>query len=116
MRRGFTLIEALIALVLFEFGMLALVATNALIARDLAAFKRRASAHALASQRVELLRARACDAPAAGVADSAGFVETWTVAVQGSHSSIVDSVAFALPRGRQSSVVVRASLLCGHRI
>ena len=101
------------ALVLFEFGMLALVATSALVARDVAAFKRRAMAHALATQRVERLRPSACVAPAAGIVDSAGFAETWTVTSQGSRRIISDSVAFALPRGRRSNVVIRTSILCG---
>lgn len=112
MRGGFTLIEALVALVIFEFGMLAVVATSALVARDIAAFKRRTLAHALAMQRVELLRPVACEAPGAGSIDSAGFVETWSVASQGVRRTISDSVAFVLPRGRPANVVVRATTLC----
>ena len=58
--KGFTLIEVLIALVIFEFGMLALAATSAVAARDLGVANRRMKANAIARNRVELLRADAC--------------------------------------------------------
>ena len=113
MRNGFTLIEALVALVIFELGMLALVAASAATARDLGTAHRRAHALTLARARVGSLHAMACAAPEAGTTLGAGgFRETWRVQVDGRRRIVTDSVAFAVTRGRTSSVVVRAAAIC----
>lgn len=113
MRHGFTLIEVLVALVVFEFGMLALAATSAVAARSLAEAERRTRARALATARVEQLRPRACLAPESGATIAAGgLAESWSVVVIGPRRDIRDSVTVVLPRGRSTSVVVRASVLC----
>jgi prepilin-type N-terminal cleavage/methylation domain-containing protein len=112
-RNGFTLIEALVALVIFALGMLAVVATSAATARDLGIAHRRAHALTLARDRVGSLHAVACAAPEAGSALGAGgFLEIWRVEVDGRRRIVVDSVAFAVARGRMTSVVVRAAAIC----
>jgi Tfp pilus assembly protein PilV len=112
-RRGSSLIEALIALVLFQFGMLALVATSAVAARDLAAAHRHARAQALATNRVEQLRARACPASVAGsMSWPGGLTEYWRVEASGTRRIISDSVELLLPRGRRASHVIQAHVLC----
>lgn len=112
-RRGSSLIEALIALVLFEFGMLALAATSAVAAQDLAAANRRVRAQSLAANRVEHLRALACPAPVAGSAQwPGGLTEYWRVDAAGTRRIITDSVELLLPRGRRGSHVMQAHLLC----
>lgn len=113
MRSGFTLIETLVALVLFQFGMLAVAATSAVAARDLAVAQRIARAQSLARHRVELLRAMACSATGADSVTAAnGLREFWHVESLGPRRLITDSVDFALPRGRRGHVVMRASALC----
>ncbi len=113
MRRGFTLIEAIVALVLFQFGMLALAAAGALAARDLAIARQSARAQALARNRVELLRSSTCPPPGAGsVAHSHGLVEMWRVEAAGARRTITDSVDYALPRGARGHVVARAGTVC----
>ena len=113
MRSGFTLIEAIVALVLFQIAALALAATTALAARDLGVADRYARAHVLALDRVARLRAAACAGPAAGsVAHRGGLVEQWRVESAGSVHAIVDSVTLTLPRGRTGTVVVRGYELC----
>jgi|SRR5688500_7712621 Tfp pilus assembly protein PilV len=112
-RRGSSLIEALIALVLFQFGMLALVATSAVAARDLAAANRHARAQALAANRVEQLRAQACPASLAGsMSWPGGLTEYWRVEASGMRRIISDSVELLLPRGRRASHVMQAHVLC----
>jgi Tfp pilus assembly protein PilV len=112
-RKGFPLIEVLVALLIFEFGMLALAATSAVIARDLGAATRRARAHAQASHRVEGLRGTACSAGnvTAGLTHD-GLTEVWRVDATGDRRALADSVSFALSNGRRSHVVLRAWLLC----
>lgn len=113
MRSGFTLIEVLVALLIFEFGMLALAASSAVAARDIGLAGRRMRARSVATTRVEQLRARACLASESGVARTAeGFTEFWRVEGAGLRRDVRDSVAIVLPGGRTASVVVRASVLC----
>ena len=114
MRSGFTLIEALVALVLFEIGILALVSSSAVAARDLAIANRRTHARQVATVRVERLRASAC----AGAADGTlvldgGLTEKWRTTSAGAARTVSDSVDYLLPAGRRSSIVVRASVWCG---
>lgn len=112
MRRAFTLIEVIVALVLFEFGMLALAATSAMAARDLAEANLSVRAQALARNRVEQLRASPCPAPGAGSALVGALKEFWRVDAVGQTRIISDSVAFRLPRARHGSLVRRAWTIC----
>ena len=113
MRNGFTLIEVLIALVIFAFGMLALAATSAVAARDLAEANHRMRAQAIASNRVEQLRAGACGLSSMGGAEIRGpLKEIWRIDAVGSRRIIADSVEFPSTRGRRSSLVLRGWMLC----
>jgi type IV pilus modification protein PilV len=112
-RTGFTLIEVLIALVVFEFGMLALAAVAAVAARDLATASLTNRAHDLARNRVEQLRATACaTGPGAGETSSGGITEFWRVDASGALRILSDSVDFTLPRRRRANIVLRARRLC----
>lgn len=113
MRRGFTLIEVVLALLLFEFGMLALAATTVVAARDLSVANRRARAQSLAESRVAALRARPCPPTGSGSATVAGGLEEhWRVSGDGQAREIVDSVTMTLPGARRGSFVLRAWVLC----
>ena len=112
-RAGFTLVEALVALVLFEIGIMALVASGAVAARDLAAANRRTRARSAASEHVERLRVSACAASAHGRADIAGgLAESWRVEAAGPTRVITDSIEYLLPGAHRSRVVVRAFVMC----
>lgn len=114
MRAGFTLIEALIALVLFQIGMLALAATSAVAARDLGVANRRTRAHAVAAHRVARLRTGSCPSPASGTAKlGGGLTEHWRVDAAGKARIVSDSIVLVMPGGRTSSVVARVWTLCG---
>ena len=113
MRRGLTLIEVLIALVLLEFGMLALIASSGVAVRDLAIANRRVRARWIADDRVAQLRMTACTGPQAGSARApGGLTEFWQVAAIGSRRVIVDSVDIMLSSGRRDHLVARAWVLC----
>ena len=113
MRPAFTLIEVLVAMVLFEFGMLALAATSAVTARSFGVAVRRARAQSVAAARVEQLRAGACAVTLPGRASHTGFTESWRVDAIGRRRLIEDSVEIVLPRARRASVVRRAWTVCG---
>jgi Tfp pilus assembly protein PilV len=109
---GFTLVETLVALVLLQIGMLAVAATGAVAARELAIARRSAMAAEMARNRVETLRIGACATAGAGTVNGNGVVESWSVTGTGATRSIVDSVEYALPVGRRKSVVIRSEALC----
>ena len=114
MRNGFSLIEALVALVLFEIGMLALAATTAVAARDLGAATRRARAVTLAYNAVEQMRVGVCVSPSGDGQrqQPGGYTEFWRVEVAGPRRVITDSVVFTRPVGGPGHVVARAEALC----
>jgi len=112
MRGGFTLIEVLIALLLFELGMLALTGVAAVAARDLASANRTARAHALARNRVEMLRSTRCPSPVSGSTSANGINERWRVTAEENTRRIADSVEFTLPSGRIRRVVREAWVVC----
>ena len=113
MRAGFTLIEAMVALVLFQIAALALTAAGAVAARDLAVAMRHTRAQHMAADRVARLRATACGSPTTGgVVHPGGLTEHWAVTANGRVRAIADSVAMVLPGGRQGAVVVRGWELC----
>jgi Tfp pilus assembly protein PilV len=111
-RYGFTLIEMLVALILFEFAMLALAATATVAARNLAAANLGVRAQELARTRVELLRAGNCPGVADGTSQSLGVTEFWSVRAEGAIRMVSDSVEYALPDGRHRRLVVSAWVLC----
>jgi len=59
-RRGFTIIEIMIAIVVLTVGVLGMVTTAALVTRMIARGQRSASASAFAARRVERMRIAAC--------------------------------------------------------
>lgn len=114
MRKGFSLVEALVALALFQIGMLALAATTIVAARDLGSSARRARAASIAALRVERIRISACDdgSRTGESLGQQGFRESWRVTATDRRRSISDSVSFQLPTGRESHVVARGDVLC----
>ncbi len=65
-KRGFTIIEVIIAIIVLTVGVLGLVTTAALVTRMIARGQRSAVASAFGARRLERLRAGACTARANG--------------------------------------------------
>ena len=112
MRRGFTLVETLVALVLVQFGLLAVAAASALAARELAVATRAARARDVARERIELLRPGACAADAAGSRVTLELAEHWSVRGTAAYRVVRDSVAYRLPAGREGRLVFEQIVLC----
>ena len=112
MRRGFTLVETLVALVLVQFGLLAVAAASALAARELAVATRTARARDIARERIELLRIAACAANAEGSRVTLEWTEHWAVRGATSYRVVRDSVSYPLPAGREGRLVLEHIVLC----
>src|SRR5687768_4166543 len=112
MRRGFTLVETLVALVLVQFGLLALAAASALAARELAVASRAARARDVARERIELLRPAACAGDAQGSRFSLELTEHWSVRGTPGYRIVRDSISYKLPAGREGRLVVEQIVLC----
>jgi Tfp pilus assembly protein PilV len=111
-RLGFTLLEVLIAVVLIDVGLLALVAGSAVLIRQTADMRARNAAVRAAANRLQLLGAGACVARSGTANGPLGIRETWSVEVRGdSVRDVRDSVVYtaaATPR----SVVLRTRFPC----
>lgn len=75
-KRGFTIIEIIIAIIVLTVGVLGLVTTAALVTRMIARGQRSAVASAFGARRLEQLRASACTVQSNG-ADTLYRGSTW---------------------------------------
>jgi prepilin-type N-terminal cleavage/methylation domain-containing protein len=112
-RRAFTLVELLIALVVFDVALLAFAADAATLVRLRARAERRDAGRTAALSRLARLRAAGCPAPVAGHATPvAGVQEYWRVQATGPATRrIRDSVAFGTPAA-PASFVLQSTLAC----
>jgi len=78
-KRGFTIIEVLVAVLVLTVGVLALVGTAGLVTRMVAQGHIDTEASALAAQRFEILRSQRCTAMTSGTATDGPYTLTWRV-------------------------------------
>lgn len=112
-RRGFTLVELLVALILLDFGLIALAGASAAVSRVNAGAQSDRRALELTVTRVERTLAQPCAGAAAGIARPApGVVEWWvdTPAPNGVRYAS-DSLQMATSRGPHV-VVLHAAGRC----
>lgn len=74
------MLEVLIAMLLLSIGLLGLVGTAAVTTRMIGQGGRYSSVSRLASERLEMLRARGCASMTSGTTAHGSFVVTWTTA------------------------------------
>ena len=77
--RGFTIIELLVAVVIFSVGLLALAGTASVILTTLTSTQSRTIAAGVAESRFERIRATACVSRASGSTRTRGITESWTL-------------------------------------
>ena len=99
---GYTLIEVVVALMVFTIGVLALAASSAVIARGMAANATRERAGRIASSRLELLESQ-CRTAVSG-RESIQHVESeWSVTrIDASRVALVESVSYMFPHGMRT--------------
>jgi Tfp pilus assembly protein PilV len=112
-RRGFTLVELLVALLLFDCALLALAGDAGVLARASNVARRRETAASAALATIQRLKALGCPAPTVASRSVApGISETWTVA-QGPASIrwVRDSVVY-LAWAAPASFVLTSAVVC----
>lgn len=108
---GYTLIEIIVALLLFTVGGLALVATSALVGREMNTNTVRERAGRMAASRLEVLGA-GCRIAAGGRETFQQVESAWSVAfLDSARLSVVETVSYSALDGRRTDQV-RAVLPC----
>ena len=110
-RRGFTLAELLVALMVFSVGALAMVATSANVITLITASKNRALAAAVASSRFERMRAVPCTAHTTDSSTTGGIKEVWQTTKLAKADDVTVKVTFVANRRTQSRIY-RSFLVC----
>lgn len=112
-RRGFTLVELLVALVLLNVGLIALVALSAALTRTGDDTRAAARAYRTASSRLERMASLPCAGAVSGSATpSAGIAETFADTPEPNGTRLLrDSVAYVVP-GRSRNVVIVTRSRC----
>ena len=93
-RDGFTLVELLVALMIFAVGMLGLAATAGSVTRMMGGAKRQVLAATVAQSRLERLRSSPCASITGGSDTTRGIVNKWTVSAVTRGVNITDTVSF----------------------
>jgi len=112
-RRGFTVVEVLVALVVVAVGLLGVAGASATALRASSAAVRERSAVARANTRLALLYAGGCANAASGERQvGAGLTDRWTVGTITNGVRMVDVSAEWNDVGQRRSVLLRSALLC----
>jgi Tfp pilus assembly protein PilV len=107
--RGFALVELLVAIVLIDVGLLAVVQTTAVVVHRSNEARARAIAGSMAATRLEQLLATPCTTTS-GAFGADAFIETWSSQLTGRTRDVSDSVAFGVPASH--ILVLRTRVLC----
>jgi prepilin-type N-terminal cleavage/methylation domain-containing protein len=100
--RGYTLVELIVALLLFAIGGLALAGTSAVIGRSLNIDVQRERAARLASRQIEILSA-ACHEAVNGSRIAPPLNSEWTVSrPDPGHIDVSESVSYPTSNGRRT--------------
>jgi Tfp pilus assembly protein PilV len=99
---GYTLIETIVAVLLFTLGGLALVSASAVIGRGLNADAIRERAARIAASRLEIINAE-CRTATSGRAAFEQVDSEWSVSFPApSRVSVVESVSYTTAKGRRT--------------
>lgn len=105
-RAGFTLVEVLVAILLIDVGVLAMVSGLAVVARREMGMRSRVAAARAAENRIQSLLARPCAASSGSARGERGLTEWWSVQlVAGAQRDLRDSVEFFIDGARHHTVI-----------
>jgi prepilin-type N-terminal cleavage/methylation domain-containing protein len=101
-RRGFSLVEVMVSIMILATGVLALAATTGGVVRLTSQGGRLGGSSIVAEGRFELLRATACASLAGGSAVERPYTQVWTVATSGSLRTVALTVSYSTGRATRS--------------
>lgn len=110
-RRGWTLVELLVALMVFSVGALAMVATSANVITLSTGSKNRSLAASLAAARFELMRSQPCAAHTSDSLKSNGINQSWQVVKLTRADDVTVRVTFVANR-RSQTRIYRSFITC----
>ena len=110
-RRGFTVIELVVTIVVLTVGLLAMAANSAVIGRQMRGARVMTEAASIAQARFERLRAVPCTALAGGSATSGEVSEVWTAVNKTRTVEVSDTVKYHTRYGEQV-YAYRTSIPC----
>ena len=102
LRAGFTLVELMVAMMIFAIGLLAMVSTSAVVVRQMGDAKQMGLAATVAQNRVEQLYGGICKTGSSGTATTSGVTESWTVTSATRSALLSVTVTYATRRGPRS--------------
>jgi prepilin-type N-terminal cleavage/methylation domain-containing protein len=112
-RRGFTVVEVLVALLVVGVGLLGVAGASAIAVRASGAALRERAALTGASSRLALLQSGGCANAASGEQSVApGVAERWTVGTRVQGIRMVDVTAEWIDTGRRRALFLQGALLC----
>ncbi len=98
-RRGFSLIEVMVAMIILSVGVLAVAAASGYITKLMAEGGRSGGSAAVAESRIEQLTATPCaNLSTTGSATTGKFTESWTVTTANLLRTITETVSY--PAGK----------------
>lgn len=112
-RRGFTVVEVLVALIVVAVGLLGVAGASVTALRASSAALRERAAVTRARSRLALLEAAGCAAAADGMrALGMGLEDRWSVGAVVNGTRMVEVTAQWDDTGRRRAVQLRSALLC----
>jgi Tfp pilus assembly protein PilV len=103
---GFTLVEVLVAILLIEIGLLALMAATGIVIRETTLARARTAVLDVARNRVEMLAASPCSEVAGSTTGLSGISEDWSMhLVPIATREVRDSVTFTVQRTKHALVL-----------
>lgn len=102
-RGGFTLVEVMVAMLIFTIGLLGLATTSAVVVKQMGDAGRMGVASTIAQSRMEKLRVANCKTAVPATSNTTrGVTETWTVTPQTRSTRIDVTVSYSTRNGLRS--------------
>jgi type IV pilus modification protein PilV len=111
-RDGFTIVELLVAMMIFSVGALAMAGTAARVITTLASAQSRTLAASIAANRFERMRGLPCSSLTSDSAVTRGIRERWTVVTLARTDDVTVVVRFGADHVTSKSQVYRTFLPC----
>jgi prepilin-type N-terminal cleavage/methylation domain-containing protein len=112
-RRGMSLVELIVGIIVLTVGMLGLAGVSTVVLRQMNGSANQTVATTLVQSRLEQFEGRPCASIVGGTATTRGVTETWTTSAVGSRGKrIASTVRFSGLRGAASEVAFETVVSC----